>query len=345
MLHFKRSKFDPCVYTQRSTAGIVYLAVVVDDILAAATTLQQLQQFEQAMREVYNLTSLGEPTKLVGLNITVTSDKLTLDQVQFIKDTARDFKQTKCKPVATPIAPGDVPLGQSPLLPPGNRYLSLVGSLLWASITRPDIAVAVGIACTKSKNPTKADLAGAIRILRYLLHTPHIKLTMRQPQSHTKTVSVYVDSAWCNAPKARSRYGYLVCVYGCPVYWETKLTTLVCLSTAEAEYVAAVQATKTALWFAQMLAEMQSTSVPHIHLLEDNQACIRMAENPEISARNRHFAMRMWWLRDMVTSEQLSFTHVPSDQQLADIFTKVLAKPRFLYLRDVLMSGTTLPHF
>ena len=99
--------------------------------------------------------------------------------------------------------------------------------------------------------------------------------------------------------------------------------------TAEVEYVAAVHATKTALWLAQMLAEMLSTSVPRIHLLEDNQACISMAENPEISARNRHFAMRMWWLRDMVTNKQLSFTQVPTEHQLADIFTKVLAKPRF----------------
>ena len=153
-LHFKRSKFDPCVYVQRQAAGIVFLAVVVDDIIAASNAESLLHAFEVSMRSVYQLTSLGVPTKLVGLNIQVNASGLTLDQVQFVKDMARDFKQTKCKPVATPIAPGDIPPGQSPLLPPGHRYLSLVGSLLWASMTRPDIAVAVGIACTKSKAPT-----------------------------------------------------------------------------------------------------------------------------------------------------------------------------------------------
>ena len=105
------------------------------------------------------------------------------------------------------------------LLQPGHRYLSLVGSLLWASVTRPDIAVAVGIACTQSKSPTKADLVRAIRILRYLLHTPHIKLTLKRPTTATRHITVYVDSAWCNAPKTRLRYGYLVCIYGCPVFW------------------------------------------------------------------------------------------------------------------------------
>ncbi len=45
-----------------------------------------------------------------------------------------------------------------------------------------------------------------------------------------------------------------------------------------------------------------------------------MAENPEVSARNRHFAMRMWWLRDMVEKSQLTFTYIPTVDQLADIY-------------------------
>ena len=126
------------------------------------------------------------------------------------------------------------------------------------------------------------------------------------------------------------------------MYWETKLTTLVCLSTAETEFVAAVQGTKTDLWLGQMLAELQNISVPPFHILEDNQTCIRMAENPEVSARNRHSAMRMWWLRDMVTRRRLKFLYVPTDEQFADIFTKILPGQRFLYLRDIIMSGKSL---
>ena len=82
--------------------------------------------------------------------------------------------------------------------------------------------------------------------------------------------------------------------------------------------------------------------IPKIHIFEDNQACIKMAENPEVSARNRHFAMRMWWLRDLVTKQQIVFTYIPTLDQLADIFTKVLPGPRFLHLRDIIMSGKFL---
>ena len=70
---------------------------------------------------------------------------------------------------------------------------------------------------------------------------------------------------------------------------------MVCLITAESEYVAVVEALKVSLWLAHMLAELRGIIVvPTVLLLEDNQACIRMTSNPVVSSRNRHFAMRMW---------------------------------------------------
>ena len=337
-LSFKRSHFDPCVYSRRDSGGrYIILAVVVDDILVATSSSALADSFADDLRKTYKITDLGEPRRLVGLNITPVPNGIQLDQCQFVKDVAADFKQSSCKPVQTPIAPGTVPVGASPDLPPGHRYLSLVGSLLWASVTRPDIAVAVSIACSKSAKPTKADLAAAIRILRYLLHTPSVKLTFCK--SAAPAIFVFCDSAWANAPKARSRFGYIVCIHGCPVMWESKLTTMVCLSTAEAEYIAAVHASKSALWLARLLCELRYLPVPPILLLEDNQACINMAMNPVVSARNRHFAMRMWWLRDQVEQNNIVMKYLPTQSQLADIFTKVLAAPRFLELRNHLMSG------
>ena len=214
-----------------------------------------------------------------------------------------------------------------------------MGSLLWASLTRPDIAVAISIACSKSTCPTKADLAAAIRILRYLLHTPHVKLTFRRPKDGSPRVCAYVDAAWSNAPQCKSRFGYIVYVFGCPIIWESKITTMVCLSTAEAEYVAAVHAAKTALWLSPMFAQLCGTRITTITMLEDNKACIQMINNPVVSARNRHFAMRMWWLREQVERKLIHVQYVPTEQQLADIMTKVLPLPRFTVLRDHIMKA------
>ena len=68
-----------------------------------------------------------------------------------------------------------------------------------------------------------------------------------------------------------------------------------------------------------------------------------MIENPVVSARNRHFAMRMWWLRQQAEDNTIQLSHVPSRHQLADIFTKVLPAPTFTALRDSLMTHAPLP--
>ena len=120
------------------------------------------------------------------------------------------------------------------------------------------------------------------------------------------------------------------------------MTTMVCLSTAEAEYYAAVQAAKSALWIAHLVSEVTSTAVPTVVIYEDNAACVQMATNPVMSARNRHFSMRMWWLRDQVTNKTVTFVQVPSASQVADIFTKVLPAPAFLLLRDLLFAKAPL---
>ena len=112
---------------------------------------------------------------------------------------------------------------------------------------------------------------------------------------------------------------------------------MVCLSTAESEYIAATHAVKFALWLSNMLSEVRGEPPKPILVYEDNQACIKMATNPVVSARNRHFSMRMWWLRQQVDDNRVQFKHVPTDKQLADIFTKVLPLPTFVTLRDRIM--------
>ena len=75
---------------------------------------------------------------------------------------------------------------------------------------------------------------------------------------------------------------------------------------------------------------------------EDNAVCVQMATNPVVSARNRHFAMRMWWLRDQVTTKTIVFRHVPTADMIVDILTKVLPAPVFRALAKRLFAGRSL---
>ena len=183
--------------------------------------------------------------------------------------------------------------GDSPPLDPARHpYTSLVGSLLWATLTRPDVATAVSRACQHSQTPTIAHWRAAIRILRYLATTSTLGLVylikLRVPR-----VTAYVDASYGNETQRRSRYGFAVFLSCCLISWSTKPTTMVCLSTAEAEFVAATHACKDVVWLRNVLREV---SFPHpgpAVVFEDNQACVAMIKNHSVSGRNRHFCIKM----------------------------------------------------
>ena len=125
-------------------------------------------------------------------------------------------------------------------------------------------------------------------------YTPDRVLVFSPPSRNVPVVTAYVDAAWANAPRSHSHYDYIIYVHGYPVTWATKLTSIVCLSTTETEHFVVVQAAKSALLLARMVAEVLRATPPTVVLYEDNQACMRMASNPIVSSRNRHFAVCMW---------------------------------------------------
>lgn len=59
----------------------------------------------------------------------------------------------------------------------------------------------------------------------------------------------------------------------------------------------------------------------------DNEAATRLAENPEFH-RAKHILVRYFLVRELVKSGDLSVDKVTSEDQLADIITKPLARPR-----------------
>ena len=114
---------------------------------------------------------------------------------------------------------------------------------------------------------------------------------------------------------------------------------MVCLSTAEAKFVAATEAAKDVVWIKGLLDELGLTTNMPTVVYEDNQARVSMINNYSVSSRNRHFAVKMSWLREQVINKTIKFVFVPSKRNLADTFTKVLPEQQFRALRDKLMKG------
>ena len=64
----------------------------------------------------------------------------------------------------------------------------------------------------------------------------------------------------------------------------------------------------------------------------DNQSAIRLVRNPEFHKRTKHIDIRYHYVREKSESNEIEVIYVPTEAQLADIFTKALPRNRFVKL-------------
>ena len=104
---------------------------------------------------------------------------------------------------------------------------------------------------------------------------------------------------------------------------------IIALSAAEAEYVAACEASMEAVAEYNIL---QDILPPHcqikLHIGIDNQAASIMATSPTYSRRTRHIELQWHYVREQVQKDVIDLHKVKVENNPADMFTKPLDKKR-----------------
>jgi len=80
-------------------------------------------------------------------------------------------------------------------------YCQLVGSLIYLTITRPDISYVVHIVSKFMQSPRHLHLAAVRRIIRYLIRSPTRGLFF--PTQSTLNLTAYSDADWAGSPDTR----------------------------------------------------------------------------------------------------------------------------------------------
>ena len=114
----------------------------------------------------------------------------------------------------------------------------------------------------------------------------------------------------------------------CLISWGSKKQNSVALSTAEAEYVAAASCCAQLLWIKQQLSDF-GLKIEQVQIFCDNTSAINIAKNPVQHKRTKHIDIRHHFLRDNVEKGLISMNFCTTEEQIADIFTKALAREHF----------------
>src|ERR1700728_995295 len=114
------------------------------------------------------------------------------------------------------------------------------------------------------------------------------------------------------------------------VMWSSKKQHIIALSSTEAEYIVQMHAAKEALWIRTFIGEFRrGFSSDPIPINCDNQGAIALAKDNKFHARTKHIDIRYHFIREAVENGKINMQYIPTNDNIADIFTKPLAKAKF----------------
>lgn len=317
-----QSNAEPCLFHGLGVDIIVY----VDDILIVAKHQKVIDGLKCKVMTAFKSTDVGPPTFFLGLHIKCDPETryITVSQQQYVKSLLARSRMEDANAVRLPMAVG-VQLQKSgkPLDEAGlEDYQVLIGGLLYlASCTRPGISFAVGKRARYGSAPTAAHQAAAKTVLRYLRGTINWGLIY----GATSSLTGYTDAHYTGDVDTRSSTkGYAFMLNGGAISWQSKVQPTVATSTTEAEYIAAAQGAREAVWLKLLIKDITGIDKA-VTLRCDNQSAIKLIDNPAGTARSKHIDVAHHFVRDMAARGDLEM-YVPTTAMTADVMTKALPR-------------------
>lgn len=114
-----------------------------------------------------------------------------------------------------------------------------------------------------------------------------------------------------------------------PIQCTIKRKTGIALSSAAAEYISATSVALEILWLIKLLEDINLPQKQPITLYENNQSCIKMAENEKYTRRTKHIDIRFHAIKRLREESIIDMLYCSTKFRTADILTKPIPKHDF----------------
>ncbi|KAK8547442.1 hypothetical protein V6N12_031579 [Hibiscus sabdariffa] len=279
------------------------------DYLKSQINLQQanehlsptLQSIKTWLSSCFSMTDLGEAAYILGVKIYRDRSRrlLGLSQSTYIDKVLKRFSMEESKRGFLPMRHGiSLSKEMCPSTPQERErmsqlpYASAIGSIMYAMIcTQPDLSYA-------------------------------LSMTSRYQALDSTSKQKKDDS--------RSQSGFIFCLNGGAVRWKSSKQDTVAGSTTEAEYIAASEAAKEAVWikkFITGLGVIPSIS-DAVDLYCNNNGAIAQAKEPRSHQRSKYILRRFHLIREIIDRGDVEICKVHTDDNIADPLTKPLTQQK-----------------
>ena len=337
---FIKNEDEPCVYKKISGSIVLFLILYVDDILLIGNDIPALKTVKSWLGKCFSMKDMGETAYILGIKIYRDRSRrmIGLSQSTNIDKVLRRFKMENSKR-------GNLPVGhritlsktQCPKTIDEQKrissipYASAIGSIMYAMIcTRPDVSYALSMTSRYLSNPGEAHWIAVKTILKYLRRTKDAFLVFGGIEEDL-AVKGYTDASFLtDKDDFKSQSGFVFMLNGGAICWKSSKQCTTADSTTEAEYIAASDATKEAVWIKKFVSDLEvfpSITNP-IELYCDNNGAIAQAKEPRSHQRSKHILKHFHVIREIIARGDVKICRVSTDDNVADPLTKSLAQAK-----------------
>eukprot|EP00253_Pinus_taeda_P023664 PITA_23664 len=241
---------------------IVLISLYVDDLIITSDATYQIDEIKEQMSQMFEMKHLGELRYYLGLEIRRDSGQTFLSQAKYVKVLLEKLRMDQCKPAPVPLKLTiKLQLEDGSKVADATLYKQLVGSLIYLTTTRPDLAYAISVL--------------------------------------SQFMSKLLESDW-NAAKSvlRSIIGYAFSLGSGVITWSSKKHNTVSLSSAKAEYQSMCAATCEAIWLQRLLWDVREEHKVGTTIRCDNKSSIMLANNLVFQKNTKHINTQFHFVRE-----------------------------------------------
>ena len=350
---FKPNPYDSCVMNKMIEGEQCTVAWHVDDLKISHKKGRVVTKLIDSISERYGkeapLTITRGPVhEYLGMTIDFSKPgEVQFTMMEYIEQVLEETPESLMKgSAATPAASHLFTVGddrEKLSSEDAEIYHHLVAKVLYlCKRTRPDLQTAVSFLTTRVQSPDIDDWKKLGRCLKYLSDTKDLPLRLKATDGKIKW---WIDASFAVHKDCRSHTGATMSMgAGCPVSMSTK-QKINTRSSTEAELVGVNDAMALILWTRNFLLAQGYTVEDNI-IFQDNKSAILLEENGRRSSgkKTRHIEIRYFFITDNIKRGTAKVVYCPTEQMVADFFTKPLQGALFRKFRRIIMGEDLAPN-
>ncbi|KAK9071836.1 hypothetical protein SSX86_008266 [Deinandra increscens subsp. villosa] len=225
---YRRGAIDKTLFIKKVGEEMLIVQIYVDDIIFGSSNSALCKEFEDFMQAKFEMSSMGEVSFFLGLQVKQTDSSIFLNQSKYIQDMLKRFDMQSTSSTKSPISTSHKLTSNCYGKPMDEHlYREMIGSLMFLTTSRPDI-----------------------------MFKGQPKLGLWYPKN-----SEFIFKAFTNSDYGGFNLDKKSTLGGCQflgerlVSWQCKKQTCVSTSTVEAEYIAASSCCGQVLWIQNQMLD------------------------------------------------------------------------------------------